>query len=127
MDKNKNSSELSNSILLSVRKLLPISEDDDTFDFNIMMHINAAASTLFQLGVLVKPYTVTSIDDTYKDMMPNGTEDIINQVKMYFYYKVQLGFDNSTLSSSVIDVIKEMIKEAEWRLMISFNPKTTFE
>lgn len=127
MDENTNLLELSDSILSSVKKLIGISEDDVSFDLDIMLNINAAASTLYQLGVLQKPYTVTSKDDTYEDLIPGGSEDVVNQIKMYFVYKTRLGFDSSTLSGTVIEVIKEMIKEAEWRLMVSFNPTDTFD
>lgn len=126
MDENKNLSELSDSILSSVKKLIGISEEDKSFDLDIILHINAASSTLFQLGVLKKPYTITSEEDLYEDLLPEGTEDVINQVKMYFVYKTKLGFDSSTASSMVIEVLKDMIKEAEWRLMITFNPEDSF-
>lgn len=127
MNENTNLLELSDSILSSVKKLIGISEDDISFDLDIMLNINAAASTLYQIGVLQKPYTVTSKDDTYGDLIPGGSEDVVNQIKMYFVYKTRLGFDSSTLSGTVIEVIKEMIREAEWRLMVSFNPTDTFE
>lgn len=127
MNGNNNLSELSDSILSSVKKLVGISEEDESFDLDIMLHINAASSILFQLGVLERPYTVTSKDDTYGDLIPGGTDDVVNQIKMYFVYKVRLGFDSSTLSSAVIQVLKESIREAEWRLMVSFNPSDTFE
>lgn len=124
MDENVN---LSDSILSSVKKLIGISEEDTSFDLDIMLHINAASSTLFQLGVLEKPFTVTSKDDFYEDLIPDGTEDVVNQIKMYFVYKVRLGFDSATLSSAVIEVLKSLIQEAEFRLQVSFNPKDTFE
>lgn len=127
MEENTNLSELSDSILSSVKKLIGISEEDVSFDLDVMLNINAASSTLYQLGVLEKPFTVTSKDDTYGDLLPGGPEDVINQIKMYFVYKTRLGFDSSTLSGTVIEVIKDMIKEAEYRLMISYNPANTFE
>lgn len=120
-------SKISDSILLSVKKLIGISEDDVSFDLDIMLNINVACSTLFQLGVLSKAYTITSKDDTYDDLIPGGSEDVINQIKMYFVYKTRLGFDSSTLSGTVVEVLKEMIKEAEWRLMVTFNPTDTFD
>lgn len=122
-----NLTEISSSILLSVKELIGISKEDDSFDLDIMLNINAAASTLYQLGVLKKPYTVTSTDDTYSDLIPEGTEDVVNQIKMYFVYKTKLGFDSSTIASAMIEVIKEMIRETEWRLMVTFNPENTFE
>lgn len=124
MDENINTSY---SILSSVKKLIGISEDDDSFDLDIMLNINAASSTLYQLGVLKKPYTITSKEDIYEDLIPGGSDDVVNQIKMYFVYKTRLGFDSSSLTSAVIEVIKELIKEAEWRLMVAFNPGDTFE
>lgn len=126
MDENKDPVEISDSILSSVKKLIGISEEDKSFDLDIMLNINAASSILFQLGVLQKPYTITGDEDTYKDLLPGGTEDIINMIKMYFVYKTRLGFDSSTLSGTVIEVIKDMIKETEYRLMMAFNPKNNF-
>lgn len=117
---------ISESILSSVKKLIGISEEDESFDLDIIIHINSASSTLFQLGVLSRPYTVTSKEDLYSDLLPGGTEDVINNIKMYFVYKTKLGFDSSTLSSSVIETMKEEIKELQFRLMISFNPDYTF-
>lgn len=127
MNENENQGSITDSILSSVKKLIGIPEDETSFDIDIMLNINAAASTLFQLGVLKKPYTVTSKEDTYTDLIPEGTEDVINQIKMYFVYKTKLGFDSSTLSGALTEVLKEMIKEAEWRLMASFNPEDTFK
>lgn len=127
MNDNSNLSEISDSILSSVKKLIGISEDDKSFDLDIMLNINAASSTLYQLGVLQKPFTVTSKEDIYEDLIPGGTEDVVNQIKMYFVYKTRLGFDSSTLSSMVIEMIKEQIKETEFRLRTSFNPPGTYD
>lgn len=121
------STNLSNSILFSVKKLIGTPIEDNSFDLDIMLNINAASSTLYQLGVLKNPFTVTSNDDTYEDLIPGGTEDIVNLIKMYFVYKTRLGFDSSTLSSSMIEVLKELIRESEYRLQISFNPEGLFE
>lgn len=125
MNDNEDLSTISDSIFLSVKRLIGISDEDNSFDVDIMLNINAAISTLFQLGVIKKPYTIISEDDTYNDLIPGGSEDVINQTKMYLVYKTKLGFDSSTLSGNVIETIKEMIKEAEWRLMAAtFNNKT---
>lgn len=115
-------SVISDSILSSVKKLIGIFEEDNSFDLDIMLNINAAISTLYQLGVIEKPYSITSKEETYNDLIPNGAEDVISQIKMYFVYKTKLGFDSSTLTSGVMETLKEMIKEAEFRLMVLFNP-----
>lgn len=116
MDENVN---LSDSILSSVKKLIAINEEDKSFDLDIMLNINAAISTLYQLGIVEKPLTITSKEDTYSDLLPDASEDVVNQVKMYFVYKTKLGFDNASLTGTMIQTIKELISEAEWRLLVS--------
>lgn len=118
---------LSDSILSSVKKLIGIVEEDESFDIDVMLNINAASSTLYQLGIIPKPFTVTSKDDTYEDLYPAGKEDVLNLIKMYFVYKVRLGFDSSTLSGTMIEVLKEAISEAEYRMMTAHNPDDTYE
>ncbi len=124
---DENLSDVSDSILLSVKKLVGISEEDNSFDLDIMLHINAALSVLYQLGVLEEPYMITSQDETYLDMLPGGSKEVISMIKLYLVYKVKVGFDPTTLSTTVIETFKELIKELEWRLMIEFNPKDTFK
>lgn len=126
MEENKNVVNPSDSILTSVKKLVGINGDDKSFDLDIMLNINAASSTLYQLGVISKPYTITSEEDTYGDLYPEGKEDVLNQIKMYFVYKIRLGFDSSTLTGTMIDVLEKLIKEAEWRMMTAHNPDDTY-
>lgn len=118
MDDNAN---ISNSILSSVKKLIGISEDDKTFDVDAMIHINGALSTLYQIGGIPRAYTITSEDDEYDDILPDGPEDVVNQVKLYLEYKTKLGFDSSTLSATLIDTFEKQIKELEWRLTDTFK------
>lgn len=113
------------SILNSVKKLLGIEPDFTEFDIDVMMNINAAIMTLKQLGVGPSDgYTVTSADDTYEDFLGEDNEET-PQVKMYLFYKTRLGFDPPQ-SSVVVEAIKEMIRETEWRLNIQVDPKSTF-
>lgn len=124
MDENIN---VSDSILSSVKKLIGISDDDKSFDLDIMLNINAACSTLFQLGVLKNPYTITSKEDLYEDLLPGAPEDIVDQVKMYLVYKTRLSFDSSTMTAAVIEVVKELIRESEWRLREATSSEDIFE
>lgn len=112
---------ISNSILSSVKKLIGISEDDKSFDVDIMIHINGALSILYEIGGIPSPFTITSGDEEYDDMLPDGPEHIKNQVKLYLQYKTQLGFDSSTLSATLIDVLEKQVKELEWRLTDVFE------
>lgn len=127
MEKIQKTSDKFISVLSSVKKLIGIIEEDNSFDMDIIFNINAALSVLYQLGVLDTPYSIVSVDNTYEDILPNASNDVISLVKMYLYYKTKLGFDSSTLSSNIIESLKQMINETEYRLMISYNPKNTFD
>lgn len=113
--------DISNSILSSIKKLIGISKDDKSFDVDIMIHINGALSTLYQIGGIPKAFTVTSEEDTYDDILPNGPEDIRNQVQIYLKDKTKIGFDSSTLSTTLIDALEKDIRELEWRLTDVFE------
>lgn len=104
------------SILVSTKKLLG-AEELNEFDEDIIMNINSAIFILTQLGVGPETgFTVTSAEDTYEDYLGKDSP-AIPQVKMYIYYKTKLGFDPPA-SSAVMECIKEMIKESEYRLQV---------
>lgn len=104
------------SILNSVKKQLGLI-DVSEFDADIIMHINGAISTLTQLGVGPEEgYVVMDDQNTYEQFLGED-HPAISQVKMYLYYKTKLGFDPPQ-SSAVIEVLKNMIAEAEWRLNV---------
>ena len=102
------------SILTSIRSLLGPSETYTHFDNQIIMHINSAFVRLRQLGV--GPPEVFSINNdsaTWSDFIGNNKE--FNSVKTYIYLKVKLAFDPPT-NSSLLESMKEQIKELEWTL-----------
>lgn len=116
----------SESILTSVKKLLGIEETCEEFDLDILMNINAAIFTLRQLGIgPAEGFQVTNKNVKYSDYLGEDSR-LIPDVKMYLYYKTKLGFDPPT-SSYVMDCIKQMISECEWRLNIEVDPEDTFE
>lgn len=116
----------SESILTSVKKLLGIDEECEEFDLDIMMNINSAIFTLRQLGVGPEDgFQVTSKNVTYSDYLGDNAK-LIPEVKMYLFYKTKLGWDTPQ-SSAVIEIIKEQIREAEWRLNVQVDPEETFE
>lgn len=102
------------SILTSIKKLLGITEEDEHFDADIIIHINSAFATLYDLGV--GPSTCFEIIDkesVWTDFTEGDKE--LNPVKSYVYMKVKLIFD-PPLSSSVMEAMKQSIAETEWRL-----------
>lgn len=118
----KNNYKTTSSILLSVKKLLGLSEEVTCFDSDIIMHINSALFILTQIGVGPETgFTIQGTSETYKDFLGEEVEKY-EPVKTYLYYRVKLGFDPPT-SSAVMECVKSMINEFEWRL----NSKAEYE
>lgn len=108
------------SILTSIKKLLGISEEDTNFDTDIIIHINSALMILNQLGV--GPSDGFSIEDAsaeWSDFVYDISQ--IESIKTYVYMKVKLIFD-PPLSSSVMESMKQIISELEWRLQVAVDP-----
>ena len=105
------------SILISIKKLLGITEEYDQFDPDIIMHINSVFMILTQLGV--GPAEGFSIEDDTA-LWTDFIQDIkkLESVKTYIYLKVKLAFD-PPLSSAVIESMNRLINELEWRLNVA--------
>lgn len=115
---------MSDSILVSIKKLLGITEEYDYFDADIIMHINMAFMVLYQLGVGPKtPFTIEDASATWSDFMGDSTD--LAGVKTYVFLKVKLVFDPPQ-SSAAMEAIKQNIAELEWRLNVTADPATTF-
>lgn len=107
---------ITDSILLSVKKLLGADPDYDVFDPDIIMCINSAFGTLQQLGVgPIDGFRIDGPEDMWNTYTTNG--NFIDEVKTYVYMRVKLMFDPPS-SSFVLDSYKEQIKELEWRLSV---------
>jgi hypothetical protein len=104
------------SILTSIKKLLGIEESYEHFDPDIIVYINSVFMSLNQLNV--GPVGVFSIKDKSTNWVDFiGDRGDLEAVKSYIYLKVRLVFDPPQ-SSNLVDSIKELIKELEWRLNI---------
>lgn len=102
------------SILISIKKLLGISEEYTHFDPDIIMHANSAFMILTQIGV--GPSEGFRIEDEttkWTDFIKD--ESKLEGVKSYIYLKVKLLFD-PPLSGAVKESTNQLIKELEWRL-----------
>ena len=109
------------SILTSIKKLLGISEDYEHFDNDIVIHINSVFFILNELGVgPAECFVITDKYAKWKDFMPDSTS--YELVKSYVYLKVKLLFD-PPLNSAVLENIKKMIDEYEFRLNLAAESK----
>lgn len=113
--------EVTESILISIKKLLGIDKDYTHFDADLIMHINSVFSILTQMGVGPPDgFSITGIEKTWSDFIKNDT-DRFSLVKSYVYLKVKLLFD-PPLGSAVIESINRQISEFEWRLFVAADP-----
>lgn len=105
----------SESILISTKKLSGIDKNYDVFDLDVITYINMIFMTLYQMGV--GPKSVFSIEDEnamWSDF--EGDKEDIKACRGYMAQKVRLKFDPPT-SATVVEAIKESIRETEWRLV----------
>lgn len=108
---------VSDSILLSVKKVCGIQADCTDFDTDIIMHINTAFLTLNQLGVgPAKGFSILDESALWSDYLPEDNPNF-EAVKTYIGSKVRLIFDPPT-SSIVAETLKEVTKELEFRLNV---------
>ena len=111
------------SILASIKKLLCIEADYEQFDTDIIIYINSVLMVLIQLGI--GPSTGFSISDNsaiWSDLLGDRTD--LEAVKTYVYLKVRLVFDPPQ-NSFLVDSIKNMITELEFRLNAQVEGGTT--
>lgn len=108
---------MDDSILDNIKKLLGLDSSDDSFDTDIVILINNALSTLYQIGV--GPDTGFMISDnktTWKEYIGDEQDwNRFNSIVTYIYLKVKMIFDPPS-SSSVADSFKSSISELEFRL-----------
>lgn len=105
------------SILLTIKKMLGISEEYHAFDIDILTNINAVFLTLNQLGVgPTMPYHITGEDETWQDFL-GDQNDILAGIQTYVYQRVRLMFDPPT-NSFLVDSMRKQIEEFEWRFNV---------
>ena len=111
------------SILNSVKSylgILGIIEDDDAFDADILMAINAVIFALSQMGVGPSELLVVEDDtSTWDDLLG---ADPVGGVREYVNMRVRLLFDPST-NNQIMDALKEQIAEFEWRIIAEADKK----
>lgn len=105
--------DINGSILDSIKKNLGIVPEYTAFDDQIILDINAAFSTLHQLGFGPdEGFEITGIDEFWSDIIEKPQ---FNFVKSYVCMKVRVMFDPPT-SSYALDALNKQIAEYEWRI-----------
>jgi hypothetical protein len=110
--------QLEQSILISTKKILGISEDYTAFDLDIITHINTAFSTLTQLGIgPADGFMIDDASDLWTDFDPIDDDRMYNSVKSYVFLRVKQLFDPPT-TSYLIEAYNKQIQELEWRMNV---------
>lgn len=105
---------MNESILNSIKKYLGIDQSYNHFDQDIIMNINAALSTLTQLGVGPSTgFSISSSTETWGDFI--GSESRLEIIKQYVYLQTRMVFDPPS-NSTVINAYNTLIEELKWRI-----------
>ena len=104
-----------NSILISIKKLIGLTEQDESFDIDVILHINMAFATLASVGVGPKGFRI--VDETTEWEEFTDDPEQLGLVKDYVYFKTKLAFDPPT-SSNVLEAMNKTASELEWRLHV---------
>lgn len=109
------------SIIGSIKGYVGVSDVDVAFDQDIVLHINTAFSTLYQLGVgKGSPYRISSDDKSSWNELFSDYPNCIDFIKEYTFLRVRLLFDPPT-NSYIMDSLKQTIQEMEYRLLMELE------
>lgn len=127
---------MTNSIFLTIKKLLGISQEYHAFDIDILTSINAVFLTLNQLGIgPTRPFQLPlilnyedeegfiedqAVATTWDEFLGNQLE-YLAAVQTYVYQRVRLIFDPPT-NSFMVTALQDSCKEFEWRFTV--QPKS---
>lgn len=107
------------SILLSVKKMIGLTEEYKQFDDDLIMHINSAFAVLNQLGVGPKvAYSISGENENWSEFL---TDQNVENVKSYMYMKVKMLFDPPS-TATMHEAFERQIQEMEWRLNVAVDP-----
>lgn len=104
-------------ILDDIKKMIGPSEIYDHFNTDLIIHINSTFSILNELGIGPEEGFVITEDgnETWDDFLGEQFSlKVFSMVQSYVYFKTRLQFDPPT--GTVLELMKEQIKEYEWRL-----------
>lgn len=105
---------LSDSILVTVRPLCNVDEEDDGFDKQLIPLINGQLMIAHQFGIGQNGFVIHGASETWQDLLGNHAEEL-EAIKIWLGYNVLLLFDppdNATVLKSYQDQVEKM----EWHL-----------
>lgn len=106
---------MEDGILKTVKAALGIGADDESFDVELIMHVNSALSILDQLGIgTTDGFFIEDDGDEWDGLLEGNPR--LNLVKQYVFLKVRELFDPPATSFH-LEALKTRIAEYEWRIV----------
>lgn len=116
---------MTDSILVTIKKMLGLEDSYSPFDTDIIIHINSAILNLTQMGVGPKEgFTVTDYNEKWSDFL--GSEVNLQAAKTYIYLQVKMLFDPPT-NSFVMDSMEKQCEKLLWRLNVEAESVEKFD
>ncbi len=110
------------TVLNTIKQMLGLESDDDSFDVEVLVNINSFLIYLCEIGIFTNCLEIKN--DTNWDDLSN--DDLIcGALKNYLYQRVKLIFDPPA-ASTAIDCFKNSISELEWRMQTLVERKEDF-
>src|SRR3954451_9011081 len=103
------------SILKSTKKVLQIGLDDESFDLDVMTHINSAFSTLHDVGVGPEAGFFIEDDEAQWEDFLTGDTIQLSRIKTFVLLHSRLIFDPPATTFH-LNSAQEQLKEALWRI-----------
>lgn len=111
---------MTESILTSVKEDIGFAASYTAFDQQIIRAINTAMMALRQIGLESNLLRIEGNTETWSDYLSGDVD--LEAVKTYIFCRARKIVDPPT-SGSVMQALNEEIKEAEWRISVSVDPK----
>lgn len=113
---------MEDSILTSVKSVVRLTERENAFDPEVIMHINASLAEVGQLGI--SPIFIEDKEALWSDLeIPS---DQLNLLKTYVYLNVRLLFDPPDAGFLVTSMQNQRDKY-EWRLRVMRDDELALE
>lgn len=118
---------MQDSILESIASQLGYDSTDDMDIIlinDLIIHINMVFNNLYQLGAGPDSgFEITGTNETWSDY--TNDDILLNRIKVYMYLKVRVTWDTPT--GTVLNAMKDEIKEQEWRIVEQVSPDKIFD
>lgn len=109
---------MEDSILKSIKPLVNVVVEDDSFNASLIPHINSAISRLHQLGIGQDPgFEIDSDEAKWSEYLPNASKDIISAVKTNIALNVRLVFDPPQ-TAHLLTALEKQIEQSDWRINV---------